>query len=348
MGNAALDGIRADAGEEYEMLKEVFESNAFELQIRPGTEGVYDVPYMLNDGLECYLVFTGARLQGKFLDGMEEDTTGSLLEEDGRKGLIIRQGQKNVCTLWFTELHTELGLYCFHEIGHFWEDGAEQWRRLVYIIGTMEDKYLFMGEEVCNPQEISLIPLMQFTPFCRYYPAKVCIPEEYVMTEEGCMTMLSLAEEAGDRTYAALIRLYLKFPCACLERLLHRSLMGVKQGKLYDLIVRKAAEASGQYPARDYGMERNQILEARRRELDRQFLAHGYRGSYPDYQKEKVHVQVAEEHPFTRMEVFEEGLHFHLMVSEQPENMDGSNRGFFRGRHLRGSICSPEELFAHK
>ena len=84
MGNAALDGIRADAGEEYEMLKEVFESNAFELQIRPGTEGVYDVPYMLNDALECYLVFTGARLQGKFLDGMEEDTTGSLLEEDGR------------------------------------------------------------------------------------------------------------------------------------------------------------------------------------------------------------------------------------------------------------------------
>lgn len=328
-----------------EMLQELVWNQAFEIQKRPDAEDIYDVPYMLNDALECYLVFTGAAMQGEYQDEPEAECDLEFVEEEERKCLIIRQGEQNTCTLWFEEVHRELSLYRFHEIGHFWEPGAEQWRRLVYIIGTMEDKYLFMGEEACNEQELELIPLIQFTPFYRYYPAKICIPEEYVMTEEGCRCMLKLAEEAGDKVYGAVIRLYLRFPLAFLERWMHRSLMNVRRGKLYDLIFEKAAAASRRYPERDYGAAKNQIRQKQRAVLGEKFLALGYKGTYPDYQKESIHIQVTEEHPFTRMESFEKGFRFHLMVSEYTECMTGYNRGFFRGKGLKAYICTPEEFF---
>jgi len=329
------------------MLEELVHNQAFEIQRRTDDKTIYDVPYMLNDALECYLVFTGASMQGEYLDGLEDVTDVELLEEGCRQCLIIRQGVQNTCTLWFEEVHRELALYRFHEIGHFWEPGAEQWRRLVYIVGTMEDKYLFMGEEVCNEQELSLILLMQFTPFYRYYPAKICIPEEYVMTEEGCLCMLDLALEAGDRTYANLIRLYLRFPGAFMEKCLYRALMNQKRGKLYDLIFRKAAEASGQYPERDYGNENNRFRDRQRQMLAECFQKHGYTGTYPNYRKETVYVQVTEEHPFTRMESFEK-FRFQLMVSEMSGRTDGWNRGFFKGKYNKGYICRPEEFFREK
>ncbi|MBS6397891.1 MAG: DUF3878 family protein [Clostridiales bacterium] len=326
------------------MLDELFVNHVFEIRRREGAGDIYDVPYMMNDALECYLVFTGAVMQGEFRAEMEEATSGSLVNREGSQGLIIRQGIENTCTLWFSEVHRELNCYQFHTIGHFWEEGAEQWRRLVYMIGTMQDKYLFLGEEVCNEEELALIPLMDFTPFCRYYPAKVCIPEEYVMTEEGCRCMLELAKEAGDSTYASVIRLYLRFPCAFLERRLHRLLMDVERGPLYDLICQRAVQASGRYPQRDYGVENNRRMQECRAELERTLSEQGYRGSYPDFQKGTIQIQAAEEHPFVRMEEFEKGFRIQLMVSEQPEKVVGVNRGFFRGRGLRGRICTVDKI----
>ena len=43
--------------------------------------------------------------------------------------------------------------YRYHEIGHFWRDGAEQWRQLVYMIGTIREKYRFLGEDVYKRQK---------------------------------------------------------------------------------------------------------------------------------------------------------------------------------------------------
>lgn len=332
---------------EAQMLEELFEAGVFEIRKREGEEGIYEVPYMMNDALECVLVFTGASMSGKWIEDEElrEETEGILITEKERNGLIVRQGLDNTCTVWFEELFAEQKLYRFHEIGHFWEKGAEQWRRLVYIIGTMQDKYWFLGEEVCNIKERELIPLMEFTPFHRYYPAKVCIPEEYIMTEEGCRCVLRLSEEAGDRIYAAFVRLYLAFPCRILEEGLYRMLMSVRRAPLYDLICRKASEASSLYAERDYGEEHNRIRQQKRDVLERAFFQNGYEGAYPEFHRGRIWVQAAEEHPFARMEAFEEGFHIWLMVSEQPESCQGYNRGFFRGRRYRGRILEPEEFF---
>lgn len=330
---------------EYQMLDSLFECDAFEIGARPGLPGVYDVPYMLNDALECYLVFTGAVMQGEFREDPDVSADGCLTEDGGQKGLIIHQGKENTCTLWYEEVHQELALYRHHEIGHFWESGAEQWRRLVYIIGTMQDKYLFMDEEVCNQEELELIPLMDFSPFHRYFPATSYAPEEYVTTDEGCRCMMKLAEESGDSSYRFWTWVYLHIPNGLLERQLHRMLMSSRREKLYDRIVEKCKTAGMQYPERDYGTEKNAIRRSMREELHQKMLEHGFRGDYPDYQKGRIHIQVAEEHPFTRMEEFTEGFRLQLMVSEAPEGVRGQNRGFFRGKGRKGRICSPEEFF---
>lgn len=332
--------------EETQMIQTLLDSGAFEIQKRAGEEGIYDVPYMLNDALECYLVFSGASIKGEFREDLEDEpVSGNLVEEGSRKGIIIRQGEQNTCTLWYMEVHKELALYRHHEIGHFWEEGAWQWRRLVYIIGTMQDKYLFMGEEVCNQEELELIPLMEFSPFHRYFPALRYAPEEYVTTEEGCRLAIRLAKEAKDKEYQFLCWLYLHFPNGFLENCLHKKLMSKKRAKLYDLVTEKCQKAGMQYPERDYGEEKNELRGRMRQELHEKFLQNGFEGIYPNYRRKGVRIQVAEEHPFTRMESFEDGFRLQLMVSELEREEDGFNRGFFTGKGRRGYICSPEEYF---
>ena len=157
--------------------------------------------------------------------------------------------------------------------------------------------------------------------------------------------MLELSQRSGDRIYQMMICLYMKFPCQFLEDILHRMLMYAGRGRLYDLICQRTMEAAASYPERDYGEVNNGIRERERQRLREQFEISGYQGSYPDYYKEKRHVQITEEHPFTRMESFEKGFRFQLMVSEQPKGMCEKNRGFFKGRGLRGWICKPDEFF---
>ena len=71
--------------------------------------------------------------------------------------------------MWFDEIIEHTNCYRYHEIGHFWRDGAEQWRQLVYMIGTIREKYRFLGEEVCNDQEMEIMSLIEFAPFYYYF-----------------------------------------------------------------------------------------------------------------------------------------------------------------------------------
>ena len=81
--------------------------------------------------------------------------------------MVVKQGEDNVFTLWFEEITEQLACYQYHEIGHFWVQGMEQWRQLVYMIGTIYDKYEYLGEEVCTEKELELIPLMGVRSFSR-------------------------------------------------------------------------------------------------------------------------------------------------------------------------------------
>ena len=135
-----LAGVTPDMEEGFQKLKEIFDKEVFELYIRQG-QGY--VPYMMNDALECYLVLTDCRCTGGYLTGYESCTVGYLSFKEEEKVLVVHQGEENIFTLWFREIQVKLEGYQYHQIGHFWlkEKGQEQWRQLVYMLGTVYDKY---------------------------------------------------------------------------------------------------------------------------------------------------------------------------------------------------------------
>lgn len=162
--------------EEFSMLNEIFEQQVFELCIHEENgQKAYYIPYMMNDALECYLVLEHCRMTGEYQpeadeNEEEEPCSGQLEEKDGMFGLIVRQGQDRVFTLWFRSIQKVLKCYQYHAIGHFWQEGQEQWRRLVYILGTLHDKYQYLGEEVCSREEQELLKLAEFSPLRRWSP----------------------------------------------------------------------------------------------------------------------------------------------------------------------------------
>ena len=81
------------------------------------------------------------------------------------------------------------------------KERCEQWRQLVYMIGTIREKYRFLGEEVCNDQEMEIMSLIEFAPFYYYFPINEDPEEWYDKTEEGLECMRNLAMQAGDKDY---------------------------------------------------------------------------------------------------------------------------------------------------
>ena len=185
-----------------QLLAQIFEYQVFELQVeeKDGNQTGY-VPYMMNDAIECYLSFHGLRISGKYDKDYEGEMWAQLEEREGRYGLIVHQGEESVFTMWFDEIMEHTNCYRYHEIGHFWRDGAEQWRQLVYMIGTIREKYCFLGEEVCNDQEMEIMSLIEFAPFYYYFPINEDPEEWYDKTEEGLECMRNLAMQAGDKDY---------------------------------------------------------------------------------------------------------------------------------------------------
>ena len=120
----------------------------------------------MNDAVECYIEVCNALLKGSYESSLCV-TSANLIEKENGYGLIIRQGNENAFTLWFSDLIVHENLYRYHEIGHFWVKGQEQWRQLVYMTGTIADKYLYMGEKYCNEKEKFIQSLIYFSPFRR-------------------------------------------------------------------------------------------------------------------------------------------------------------------------------------
>ena len=305
----------------------------FELLLRTepdGTQAGY-VPYIMNDSMECYMVLENCRVVGTVL----EDYTGKTQVEfaDHTMGISVRQ-DKNVYTAWFTGVRQYHSLHPYHEIGHFWHDRQEQWRRLVYMIGTIYDKMKYSPEPACSPEEIQLAKLIEFMPFRAYSPVSESILPLYPETREGARAFAQIAEEAGDKALARKIRLYDRFPVPLFALHIAMRLSRKKSCKVYNYIFNKVCAASAQYPARDYGEARNAKMAAERKKVTDALLALGFEGTYPLFRKPGMEVLAAEEHPFTILENDEYRFRIRFMVSEYPtkEQPEGICHGFFTGR----------------
>ena len=340
-----LTGLTPQLPEVFCRLAEIIQLQVFELD---GQEEDYRIPYMMNDALEYYLILKNSVLTGEF----EPDSPvqrGQIAKEiyqekDAEKQryiLSIQQENGNLFTLYFDELIEQAACYRYHEIGHFWVKGQEHWRQLVYIIGTLYDKYEYFDDRFCSDEEQQLLPLMHFQPFRYFSPISQPL-DHYAEDVSGWSTMLSLAIEAGDRRFVSLLRLGRLLPKKIAQPIWRRAMQSPRRQRLYEHIWNRVAAASSEYAARDYGEAMNVQIEEQRRGAAKTLERLGYTGAYPDFAKGNRWIHVYEEHPFTTMEYENYEFKIQLMVSEAKE--EGLNAGFFRGKGRRGEIKKLEDL----
>ena len=264
-----LPGLQKDMPEFYGKLAEIFEHQVFELHLgeERGRKTDFYIPYMMNDALECYLVLRDAWMTGDYLelDPEEYPIQGQLAWRDDKSALIVKQGKENVFTIWFAELTEVFQCYQYHRIGHFWVQGQEQWRQLVYMVGTVYEKYQYLGDAACNTEEQAFMRLIEFSPFRYWSPVGESLDDRYPSTREGALCMRELALEAGDKRYARLAGLYGRFPVGFLKKKLARRLCDPGRQALYELLYEKIRRASLAYPKRVYGEPLDgQILRERK------------------------------------------------------------------------------------
>ena len=324
-------------------LDEIVSCEAFELhktELDNGKQEFY-IPYMMNDALECYLILTNATMTGTYDSKGDAEITVELLDTDQGSAAIFRQGDTSVFTIWYEESFCEQKCYRYDQIGHFWVPGEEHWRRLVYIIGTICDKFRYMGETVCNKKELALMPLMEFAPFRYYSPIHESLDSYYEETKDGLDCMRMLAEEVGDRAFLRLLKLYELTPFKPqIARLIANAMQSPKRIKLYQLIFKKVEEASSVYPEREYSDGLHEKIKNMRIGIQERMFSEGYIGTYPLFYKGNRQILAMEEHPFTILESEHYGFKIQYMVSESGENTKeySLNAGFFRGKGNRGWI----------
>lgn len=337
--------MKLELEQAFERFRELFEHQAFELCRMEGSSDFY-IPYMMNDALECYLILKNGRITGQYFKDYKE-IEGELAREETAGGVILRQlledGSRSICTLWFEEIFEERACYQYHAIGHFWVKGQEQWRQLVYMLGTLYDKYAYMGEAVTSPEEKELLRLMEFPPLRAFSPVSESLEEVYPGTFEGVGQMKKMALEAGDLWYGRLISLYEKWPFKWLESCLRGMLLRPERRALYLLLWKKICAASMAYPARSYSPGQEKAMAEMRKEADLYLKKQGFSGEYPEYFRENIWVSAVEEHPFTILEAESFSFQLRFMVSVLPKGKEAwRSCGFFKGG--MGEILGLDEL----
>lgn len=339
-----------------EYLDEILDCGAFELHKKKCGNGKWEfyIPYMMNDAVECYLILKSARMTGVYEPESEAEITAELVETEQGPAAFFRQGENSVFSIWYEDSFCEQKCYRYDQIGHFWVKGEEHWRRLVYIIGTIHDKFRYMGPDSCNEKEQALIPLMEFAPFRFFSPIHESLDSYYEETTEGFACMKALAEEAGDTGILRLMKLYELSPFKSqMVRQLANAMQSPKRNKLYQLIFYKVEEAASEYPERMYSDGLQESIKHMREEVEERLLKNGFTGMYPLFHKGNIQILAMEEHPFTILESEHYGFKIQYMVSEcevteQSEmHAEGNgyllNAGFFRKKGNHGRI--EKELF---
>ena len=324
----------------FKCIEELLACDAFELHITPSSDDGLDIyiPYMMNDALECYFFMTSVQMKGHYVKELSNKTAVELLETQTLPALIFRQDSNNVFTIWFKQCHQILNCYRYDQTGHFWRQGAEHWRRLVYIVGTIYDKYEYMGDTVCNKKELALLPLMEFAPFRMYSPINDSIDDYYYDTKSGITCIRELAREANDSFYLFLLRIYEIFPFSFVTRILGYFLNQPGRIKLYQNIYQKIIDASCSYSERSYPDHLAKQIQLERESADRTLKHHGFSGTYPLFNKNNTQIYAVEEHPFTILEAQDYSFRIQFMVSETKASRHPLHFGFFHKSGNTGRI----------
>lgn len=338
------NGLKSESiePEVQEKLRDLFKYQIFDFYEE---NGKFYIPFVMSDMAECYLEFEGGSLKGEYRRDLKEFVSGEIVKGETGFGLIVRQGAENTFTLWFQKACVRQSLYQYHQIGHFWVKGEEQWRQIVYMLVTIGEKDMFLKRAV-NRKESDLLPLIGFQPLIYWSPlSRNPMSEDNGSSKDAIQAMASLAREAGDHMYERVVKRYRFLPFAFMKKKLAYMLLEPERQPLYQLITKRLKEASLEYGVRDYGEQRNREIREIRTEAQAKLKQAGFQGVYPDFQKENVQIYIAEQHPFTVMESKDFVFCLKYMVSICPGNKTGRNSGFFKGSERESHIFNEEELW---
>ena len=324
--------------EKFHLLAEVFEAQVFEFQMKKRPDGTEDcwIPYLMNDAVECCLCLRNCRFRGEYQG--EGEAFARLTREEEQYLLVVRKNRDSTASFWFQRIEIKSRFYRYHEIGHFWVTGQEQWRRLVYLVGTVYEKRQYLGENAVNGKEKEFLELITFPPFRAYSPIQESLKERYPETKGGLRTMERLSEEAGDGGYRLLLHIYRRIPVPLVSWWLKRRLNSPKRQKLYETLLDWIERASMEYPERQYEGSLNEERQKARKDTEKTIRDAGFSGTFPWFQKGSLGITVMEEHPFTILESDGYGFRMQYMVSLVEKGENRRDGGFFSGKRRKGWI----------
>lgn len=320
------------------LLEDIIKAEALELIRCPEkNENDLFIPYMMNDAVEYYLVLTDCHVYGEKRTDFPIDTVVEIAQKEERQGIILRMPEQDFVTIWYKEVYEVKKFYQYHGIGHFWRKGQEQWRCLVYSIGTAYDKLEFLGEESCNEIEKELIPLMNFGPFRYWSPIHEDLADRYSDHQDGIRIMGKYAKQVADKNFCNWLRIYkllYRIPFVSrkkVEAFFAKKMLAPERVNLYWLILQRFEMASKQYEKREYATKQLEEMDKKRNEIRAKLIGDGYTGMYPVFHKGRKCIVAMEEHPFTIQSMDYEDFHFRIqfMVSESEREIP--NAGFFEG-----------------
>lgn len=323
------------------------------------------IPYILNDAAEYYIRIENARTVGAF-DERTAVKKYELLEDE--KCIIFTHTNGNVFTLWYEKLDIVFNLYSFHRLGHFWKKGYEQWSRLNYVIGTIYDKFSYIGKKACNEFELEYMKLLGFVPFRMFSPIEeefdIFYSDEELLSLEipGIKLMKRLADEVSCHILSGYIDKYWQI-CEQIDlftekykkqeknvgifgiikaRRINRRYMKIvseihefmktdKCFEVYSCLIEKLENGLCEYKNRSYDYDSEALYQHKRNCADKKIREEGFVGEYPLYTKDDCCVHLVEEHPYVVNELEYDGFGFNIyaMKSWCPKYKNRVDGGFF-------------------
>lgn len=285
-----------------------------EVFIKSETREVF-IPHMMNDAVECYYQFKDCTTQGQWLKECQEPLSFSLVEEKEKKGLILRQGNVNTLTIWYGQVEKVCHCYQYHRIGHFWVKGQEKWRRIVYVIGSIQEKASIVGEEVCLEGELYLAKLTGFAPFRYWTPLDISLDYYYEDSLEGILVMKEILARLGEKKLLGLVEGYEEdyIEGRITDRKIKRLAKALIQSQsLYNFLETETDALSSHYKPRVYDAAESAKMEELRKKSCQEYYKKGFQGAYPILYKGRKKVIFYEEHPYILREFEYEGFDFQV------------------------------------
>lgn len=303
--------------------------NALEFHL--SADGMLRIPYLMNDVVECYIQLQNVTVTGTIKKNPGSGTSAESIRDGARYAVIVRTAEGEIFTIWYDNTAVlAVDCYQYHRIMHYWRKGAPHLRNQVGIISSLYDKRHYIGQFVCTEQEQNLSDLILFGPFRHYSPIRNSLDPFYPEHLDGARAMLRIAEKAGDREYARLIRDYMKRPSRLLKGILTLLLQLPQHDGIYQEIEKELTQSSSTYSCRHYEGKEGLSCEIKRRSAERMLETQGYSREYPCFRRGMTKITIYEEQPFTQME--DRPLGFRVLLLREQK------RGFYTRRSVERVI----------